>query len=152
MVRCLSWWRARRRLRCWLGLPMRSELDPVAREGLSLLLSFVWSSESGWVLSPRDLTGGRVSALWVDAVRRSGLWLSRWWFVVPMYVQDAVGRWAIGPGVAEDASAEFLSSLESWRSDELRDLSAECLSEGMSEEAREVVSEVSYLLGSRSAK
>jgi hypothetical protein len=74
-----------------------------------------------------------------------------------MYVQDAVGRWAIGPGVAEDASAEFLSELSSWRSDELRDLSAECLSEGvsaggLSAERRSVVSEVSWLLGRRSAK
>lgn len=149
MVRGLSWWRARRRLRCWLGLPMRSELDPVCRSALSLLVSFVWS-ESGWVVSPCDLTGGRVSALWVDALRRSGLWLSPWWLVVPMYVQDAVGRWAVGPGLSEDASAEFLSSLESWRSDELRDLSAECLSAGgLSSERREVVSEVSYLLGRR---
>ena len=152
MVRGLSWWRARRRLRCWLCLPMRSELDPVCRSALSLLLSFVWS-ESGWVLSPRDLSAGRLSALWVDALRRSGVWLSRWWFVVPVYLQDAVGRWAIGPGVAEDASAEFLSELSSWRSDELRDLSSECLSAGgLSAEHRSVVSEVSYLLGRRSAK
>ena len=151
MVRCsevISEWRARRRVRCWLGLPMRAELDPVAREGLSLLVSFVWSS-SGWVLSPRDLVGGSVSALWVDALRRSGVWRSRWWFVVPVDLQDAVGRWAIGPGLAEDASAEWLSSLELWRSDELHDLSAECLSEGLSAERREVVSEVSYLLGRR---
>ena len=141
--------RARRRLRCWLGLPMRAELDPVARDGLTKCLSFVWS-ESGWVLSPRDLTGGRVSALWVDALRRAGLWRSPWWLVVPVYLQDAVGCWGIGPGLPEDASAEFLSELSEWRSDELHDLSAECLSAGgLSSERRSVVSEVSYLLGRR---
>ncbi len=150
MVRGLSWWRARRRLRCWLGLPMRCELDPVARAGLSELVSLVWSLESGWSVPDWGRVGGRWSAEWLSAVRRSGVWRSRWWFVVPVDLQDAVGCWGIGPGVAEDASSEFLSSLESWRSDELHDLSAECLSECLSAERRAVVSEVSYLLGRRS--
>ena len=142
--------RARRRLRCWLGLPMRCELDPVAREGLAKCLSELWSLESGWSVPEWGREGGRWSAGFLSAVRSSGVWRSPWWLGVPVDLQDAVGRWAIGPGVAEDASAEFLSSLESWRSDELRDLSAECLSEGMSAERRAVVSEVSYLLGRRS--
>ena len=140
--------RARRRVRCWLRLPMRSELDPVAREGLSELVSLVWSSSEGWHVP----CWGILSSEFVAACRRSGLWRSRWWFVVPVDLQDAVGRWGIGPGVAEDASAEFLSSLSVMRSDELRDLSAELLSEDMTGERSEVVSEVSYLLGRRRPK
>lgn len=141
--------RARRRLRCWLGLPMRSELDPVCRSALSECLSLLWSLESGWSCPDWGREGRGWSAGFLSAVRRSGVWRSSWWFVVPVALQDAVGCWAIGPGLPEDVSAEFLSSLEAWRSDELHDLSAECLSEGLSGDRSEVVSEVSYLLGRR---
>lgn len=128
-----GWWQAvpvvrrRRRLRCWLGLPMRSLLDPVFRESLSLLESLVFDGERGvWRVPVWGQEGGVWATSFVDAVRRSGVWRSRWWLEVPVSLQEAVGCWAIGPGVSESVDPDFAEWVGMMEGAELDDLSAEC--------------------------
>lgn len=137
-----SWWaevsvvRRRRRLRCWLGVPMRALLDPVFREALSALESLSFDRERElWLVPGWGREGGVWAPSFVDAVRRSGVWRSSWWWEVPVDLQESVGCWGIGPGVAESVDAEFAEWVGMMTGGELVDLSAEC---PVSEVGREV--------------
>lgn len=139
-----GWWQAvpvvrrRRRLRCWLGLPMRSLLDPVFRESLSALESLVFDVERGaWCVPDWGQEGGVWSSSFVVACRRSGVWRSSWWWSVPVDLQEAVGCWAISmrESPVESVDAEFVEWVGMMTGGELVDLLAEC---PVSEVGREV--------------
>ena len=140
-----GWWQAvpvvrrRRRLRCWLGLPMRALLDPVFREGLSALESLSFDRERGaWCVPDWGREGGVWSSSFVVACRRSGVWRSSWWWEVPVSLQESVGSWGIGPGVSESVDPDFVEWVGIMTGGELADLSAEC--PVSSEVGREVLS------------
>lgn len=139
-----AWWswvpvvRRRRRLRCWLGLPMRALLDPVFREGVSSLESLSFDRERGvWCVPEWGRECGVWSSSFVVACRRSGVWKSSWWLEVPVSLQDLVGRWAIGPGVGESVDGAFADWVGMMTGGELVDLLAE-LEGSSSEVEREV--------------
>lgn len=130
-----SWWQAvpvvrrRRRLRCWLGLPMRSLLDPVVRESLSALESLSFDRERGvWRVPDWGQEGGVWAPSFVDAVRRCGLVRSLWWWEVPVSLQESCGCWAISmrESPVESVDAEFVEWVGMMTGGELADLSAEC--------------------------
>lgn len=130
-----SWWagvpvvRRRRRLRCWLGLPMRSLLDPVVRESLSALESLSFDGERGvWRVPDWGREGGVWAPSFVDAVRRCGLVRSLWWWELPVDLTEACGCWAISmrESPVESVDPDFVEWVGMMTGGELADLSAEC--------------------------
>lgn len=114
--------RCRRRIRCWLGLPVRSLLDPVVRSAIRSMESVLWSEERGvWLCPAWGVSEEGVSERFVSAVCGSGLWRSSWWSSVRPDITGACGGWA---GVSVERPVEERVSLE-----ELSEISVEELSE-----------------------
>lgn len=131
----LSSVRRRRRLRCWLGLPVRSLLDPVVRSSLRSMERALWSEERGaWRVPAWGVVPGwsGVSEAFVSAVVASGLCRSSWWSSVRLDVAAAAGGWSgvsVERPVVEEVS---VSELEELSSEELSELSEERSSVGRS--------------------
>lgn len=122
--------RRRRRIRCWLGLPVRSLLDPVVREALRSMESVLWSEERGaWCVPAWGVVPGwsGVSEAFVSAVVLSGLCRSSWWSSVRPDITGACGGWAgvsVERPVVEEWSLEELSEVSSEELEELSEVSS----------------------------
>lgn len=141
-----AWWREvgvvrrRRRLRCWLGLPMRALLDPAVRAGLAELERLSWSAEREvWLVPDWGRECGSWSPAFVDRVRRSGLVRSLWWWELPVDLQESCGCWAISmrESPVESVDGAFADWVGMMTGGELVDLLAE-LEGSSSEVEREV--------------
>ena len=124
----LSSVRRRRRLRCWLGLPVRSLLDPVVRSSLRSMEAALWSEERGaWCVPAWGVVPGwsSLSEAFVSAVVASGLCRSSWWSSVRVDVAESAGGWSgvsVERPVVEGVSEEELSELSG---EDLLELSGE---------------------------
>lgn len=121
--------RCRRRIRCWLGLPVRSLLDPVVRSSLRSMESVLWSEERGvWLCPAWGLSSeGGLSERFVSSVCGSGLWRSSWWGSVRPDITGACGSWAgvsVERPVVEEVSLEELSEVSSEELEELSEVSS----------------------------
>lgn len=119
--------RRRRRIRCWLGLPVRSLLDPVVRSAIRSMESVLWSEERGrWLCPAWGVSEEGVSEAFVSAVVLSGLCRSSWWGSVRSDITGACGGWAgvsVERPVVEEVSLSELSELSSEELEELSELS-----------------------------
>lgn len=120
--------RRRRRIRCWLGLPVRSLLDPVVRSAIRSMESVLWSEERGvWLCPAWGVSEEGVSERFVLSVCGSGLWRSSWWSAVRPDITGACGSWAgvsVERPVVEEVSLSELSELSSEELEELSEVSS----------------------------